>query len=210
VGQGQWVTVVDRTHCLHFDMGGEALPPRRDLAICRSRKNSLFLTHLDRDHISFIEKMSTPLRICLAQNNPLDPRADRVKLPACRHDQRARIKIWRPGTDRDLSPNERSLIYVVDGRILIPGDSTARQEQQWARDLSEALTGVRILVAGHHGSKTSTSDALLRALPKVDLAMASSRKRVYGHPHFTVVSRLRHHFVPLVATEQFGALAWRY
>lgn len=66
------------------------------------------------------------------------------------------------------------------------------------------LKSVRVLALGHHGSRTSTSKDLLKELPNLKLAIASARKRRYGHPHRETVEALGKFKVPILSTEDWG------
>lgn len=54
VGQGQWLTWVRPSDCVHFDMGGEVAPLKRIRELCHRKKNYVYLTHADMDHIKFL------------------------------------------------------------------------------------------------------------------------------------------------------------
>jgi competence protein ComEC len=68
------------------------------------------------------------------------------------------------------------------------------------------LSGSRILVLGHHGSRTSTSSLLLDHLPRLTAAVSSARFRKYGHPHARVRRDLAKRHIPLLRTEEWGNL----
>lgn len=85
---------------------------------------------------------------------------------------------------------------------LLLGDVTAAVE----RDLPVPPTP--LLLAPHHGSATSSSEALLRAA-RPQVALASVGVNRYGHPAASVVARYAEHGVPLVTTRDHGALRHR-
>src|SRR5690606_28735777 len=60
-------------------------------------------------------------------------------------------------------PNERSDVYILS-HVLLPGDSTIAAEKRWSNYLPK---GLNILIAGHHGSFTSTGQDLLMKLPEL-------------------------------------------
>src|SRR5690606_20733785 len=67
VGQGQWVTLTQPQHCLHFDFGGEWNPIRRVLRHCQGKMNFLYLSHFDWDHRSFMTSILENFRhVCRA------------------------------------------------------------------------------------------------------------------------------------------------
>ena len=109
--------------------------------------------------------------------------------------------------------NEVSRVFVIEKTILAPGDSPQKAEKYWAPQLAVHQINqtpdqnrIRILVLGHHGSRTSTSAALLSRLPHLNAAIVSARKKKYGHPHAEVVARLRDKKIPMLLTEEWGSL----
>jgi competence protein ComEC len=99
-----------------------------------------------------------------------------------------------------ITSNDLSRVFQWKN-ILIPGDSPIKQERIWGHNSD---TRSQILILGHHGSRTSTSDTLLNHLPNLKFAIASARKSVYGHPHKEVLQRLKTHHIPLLRTEVWG------
>lgn len=113
-----------------------------------------------------------------------------------------------PTTNRAAAAtNDESRVYFAD-ESLITGDSPRRQELQWScgKRFSQLAQRTHILVLGHHGSKTSTSEELLARLPNLRQAIASARFARYGHPHEEVVRRLKSHGIALLRTEDWGSL----
>ena len=214
IGQGQWVTVVTNNVCLHFDMGGEHwLPPV--LHFCFNKRNRVYLSHSDMDHIKFLPWGATHLPHLCDAAPPQDPMNSRKKrliarVRLCRSpiftNEVKVVEITPPINKTFKGHNDFSRVFVVygpDRAILIPGDSTSHAEQVWSKRL-EQLPAIQILVAGHHGSRTSTGETLLQRLPNLKIAIASARKARYGHPHPEVVARLLAHGVPCLRTEIFG------
>ncbi|WP_374673837.1 DNA internalization-related competence protein ComEC/Rec2 [Ideonella sp.] len=114
---------------------------------------------------------------------------------------------------REPAPNTRScVVRVVDGAgraVLLTGDIEAAQEQ-WLAGPANAAHDLRadVLIVPHHGSRTSSTDALLAAVrPRVAVLQAGYRNR-YGHPHPTVLARYAALGIPVVRTDQCGAWMW--
>jgi competence protein ComEC len=60
-----------------------------------------------------------------------------------------------------------------------------------------------ILKIGHHGSKTSTSDALIkRVQPRIGLISVGTN--VYGHPNYEILERLNDYFILVLDTKTNG------
>lgn len=208
VGQGQMVTYLSKTHCFHFDMGGEKFPEKKLFNTCRKKKNEVRYTHLDFDHTNFSLKAKRILpslcRVDLPFYRAVPARKKRrlQKIPPCFSKKHPHIKtLPLPKKSKPKNSNESSLIFIVKNKVLIPGDSTQRMEFYWAPQIQNPI---RILITGHHGSRYSTSWNLLKYLPDLKLAVSSARKKRYGHPHQDTIDRLRKKGVPLLQTEYLG------
>lgn len=219
VGQGQWVTWVSNDHCFHLDMGGEKVNWRAIQKLCGHRQNWVYLSHGDWDHLGFLRQARWKLKnICLkiGPKGSLSRRKRKLiqSLKPCSktlpispvHLVRWNLKHFnRNKTLGQHSSNGLSHIFQIQSRILVPGDSTSREEKFWRQALSQSHK-IRLLITGHHGSRTSTSKKLLRSLPGLKQAVSSSRHSRYGHPHPTVVNRLQLRGISLLTTENWGNL----
>ncbi len=197
VGQGSWSTYLEQDQCFHFDMGGEKLPFKEALSLCRNKRNWLLLSHEDWDHINGVKAFSRKAKhLCLFY--PKKTRRSALKtLIRCPWLPRS-IQLISRGNPSESS-NDGSLVYLLKKKILISGDASMKEEKKWLKSLSR-LQG---LLLGHHGSHTSTSKKLLQKT-KPHWAVASSRKRKYGHPHQRVQNKLKKQRVPLLKTETLG------
>ena len=105
----------------------------------------------------------------------------------------ARITVLAPcpAHDPGFDPNDNSLVLRVDYRgrsVLLMGDAEAHEEAALLADGAKLRADV--LKVGHHGSRTSSSAALLAAVrPSVAIISAGVANR-FGHPHAEVVERL--------------------
>jgi competence protein ComEC len=92
-------------------------------------------------------------------------------------------------------------------RLLLTGDVPARQEAELlARD---PLGPVTLLAAPHHGSRNSSSAALVAATqPRWVLFQAGYRNR-FGHPDPSVVAAYRAAGAQIGRSDHHGALQWR-
>jgi competence protein ComEC len=203
VGQGSWATLITPTACEHFDIGGEFAPYNQIVRACANRRNEVQFSHWDWDHIGLSKMAQRKLPNLCVQTRPAGETKSKMKLdavgalPNCQTPKVAR-EIF--GRDQG-SPNEESRVYMEDG-IIFPGDSPAKQEAKWRLKAG----GARILIAGHHGSKTATSAKLLDSLHSLKLVLVSARKKKYGHPHPAMLARVREHLLPALMTEDWGSL----
>jgi len=89
--------------------------------------------------------------------------------------------------------------------FLLTGDLPSRQEKiliDSGLDLQS-----RILKAGHHGSKHSTSAEFLKSV-KSEEAIISVGKNSYGHPHPDVLGRLREQGIKFWRTDEKGNIVY--
>ncbi|MDG1821520.1 MAG: hypothetical protein P8H24_06840 [Methylophilaceae bacterium] len=93
--------------------------------------------------------------------------------------------------DADVKDNNRSCVIKVTSRygaVLLTGDIEKRAEQVLlARQASRLKSGV--LIAPHHGSKTSSSKALIDAVAAKYVVFTVGYLNRFKHPQPIVVSR---------------------
>ena len=211
VGQGQMTTYSSTTTCIHFDMGGEKFPMKDLVKECQRKTNQVFFSHWDWDHINFSRKAWKKLFHFCRIGWPGGKGSGKKKkflsvISECSEVKQGIFKeiVFPFHLNRDKKTtyaNKHSRVVVVKDRILIPGDSPGSSEQLWRKHLP---LGLQILVLAHHGSRYSTTPELLKYLPNLKLAVASARKKRYGHPHPLVKKRLQAIGVPLLSTEEFN------
>jgi competence protein ComEC len=104
--------------------------------------------------------------------------------------------------------NEDSVILLVEWgeiAILLTGDAYGAQEVA----LLPELPRLTVLKAGHHGSRTSTSQPLLdRTRPELTLLSLGDGNR-YGHPHAEVMDRLQASGTRVIRTDWDGSTVIR-
>lgn len=66
-----------------------------------------------------------------------------------------------------------------------------------------------VLKIGHHGSKTSTSDALLAAVSPAFTIIQSGKDNRYGHPHEIILNKLQATGVSILRNDQIGIIKFR-
>jgi len=110
--------------------------------------------------------------------------------------------------DKSLDSNDQSLVVEIRFgafSALLTGDVSAAVE----RTIRDRLNPVDVLKVAHHGSRTSTSADLLKAVrPRIAL-ISAGRRNAFGHPHPTVLSRLSQADVSTFSTAEWGTLRVR-
>ncbi len=205
VGQGSWTSYITDPYCLHIDSGGTWLPmnPR-----CQNKPNILLLTHYDWDHIGFAHRLRRTFRqFCLWEtvphNTPLKKKKYLQKIPLCQKQSFPALK--RIYKSRFFRYNE-SHAYLLEKQFLITGDSDRKTEKNFSH-LKE-LKEVRLVLAGHHGSRTSLSPELLANMKSLEMILASCLKKKYGHPHKETVMMAKKYNAALFTTEHYGSVAF--
>lgn len=107
-------------------------------------------------------------------------------------------------------PNARSCVLRIggdtDGALLV-GD-IEREQELTLLNLKERAMHAEVLLVPHHGSKTSSSAAWLRAVsPRWAVIQAGYRNR-YGHPATEVLQRYRNEGIAVIRSDLCGAWRW--
>jgi competence protein ComEC len=226
VGQGSALLVRTARHSLLFDTGpgydvtgGDAgarivVPLLR--ALGESRLDLVVLSHGDRDHSGGAAAVAAAF--------PGTPALGSLPLPTlrgfgfatprrCLAGQRWRwdgvdFEVLHP-PDAARGGNAGSCVLRVAsarGSALLSGDIGRRQEA--------ALSGSPrlrsdLLLAPHHGSNTSSSEAFLRAVAPAVVAVQAGFMNRYGHPHPAALQRWAAAGAAWRRTDRDGALLWR-
>jgi competence protein ComEC len=201
VGQGLAAVVRTRHHTLVYDTGprfsaqfdaGRAVlaPYLRQMGV--GRVDGLVVSHGDNDHIGG----AASLREEIPVGRVLSSVPQRLEgAEACIAPQEwtwdgVRFALIHP-TDPGRRHNDSSCVLHIQGpygSLLLPGDIEHGAEALLVETQAAALRA-DVLVAPHHGSKTSsTADFLARVQPHIVLFPVGYRNR-YHHPHPTVRGR---------------------
>lgn len=108
-----------------------------------------------------------------------------------------------------MESNASSIILRLvygETEFLLTGDSPKRIEEYLVQEGVDLESDV--LKAGHHGSRTSTSEMFLDAVnPQFAVISAEADSR-YGHPHVEVTDMLFNHRVKTYATSEEGTVTF--
>lgn len=223
VGQGLSVVVRTRHHAMVFDTGphyrsgfntGDAvlLPFLKAKGI--SRLDTLIISHGDNDHIGGARALlrgiitdqvltSVPHKMAWVTNQP------------CRTGQR-----WQwDGVDFTMihpdrltrmarGNNDSCVLKVTAGTdsVLLTGDIEAGAERELLED--KAPLQAQVLVAPHHGSKTSSTEAFIEAVkPEWVLYPVGYRNR-YGFPRPEIAQRYQRSGAEALQSYRSGAITF--
>lgn len=215
--------------------GGRHPAGREILRILRERRRSridhVIITHGHPDHYGALRQLLDEIDIgeiwvngqLLAEERDGTMRAllsvvrskgTRVRFPGdlCRGPVDlggARVEVlWPcPRYDPELDLNDNSLTLRIafgDHSFLFTGDLESEAEKRLLRQ--ERLSRTDVLKVGHHGSKTSTTEAFIAAV-RPTLAVASAgAHNYYGHPSVLVIERLEHAGARVFRTDHNGGV----
>lgn len=212
VGQGSSTAFLSEGRAVLVDCGGNGLQNAGDTAadwfqaLGVSKLDLLILTHFDADHFNGVEELFSRMEIG-AVVIPLledDPGGRRSALCAWAAAEGAGVtavsklsQAEAGGAVFTLYPplgsgttNEEGLCVLCslgEFDVLITGDADASVEAMLTKYFE--LPDVELLVAGHHGSKHSTSADFLAAVAP-DAAIISSGENSFGHPDPETLRRL--------------------
>jgi competence protein ComEC len=86
--------------------------------------------------------------------------------------------------------------------VLLEGDAEAPSEREMLAH--GRVAAVTLLKIGHHGSRTSTTQAFLDAVAPKDAVVSVGGGNTFGHPRYEVIERIAEARVKLYRTDQFG------
>ena len=124
----------------------------------------------------------------------------------------AELDVLYPDTDVSgygEKTNDGSIVaHLVYGKtsVMLTGDAAFDTESHLLQVSTSTDLASSILKVGHHGSRTSTSDAFIAAVhPQVALISVGARN-AYGHPTEETLGRLSAAGVPVIRTDQHGII----
>ena len=123
----------------------------------------------------------------------------------------AEITVLGPVSKNADDLNNTSLVLRVDyGDVscLFTGDMEKPEEEEILA--SGADLNVDFLKVGHHGAKTSSSEAFLAAVTPQYAAISCGKDNDYGHPTPEALKRLRVHTDNILTTMDAGTLVFCY
>ena len=226
VGQGESIVLTCGPRAVVVDCGGSAITHDAGEAAVqylggqrRNHLDALILTHLHSDHANGAARLLSQLRVDTLYL-PLEADQDGY-LPEILSAAAAAGTAVEYVTDNLLlrmgdmeltvfapqlpgGENENCLVVLAaqkDFEALITGDCPAAAEELLVSRYH--LPDIEVLVAGHHGSRTSTCVRLLETV-RPDLAVISVGYNTYGHPSPEVLSRLEQYHIPVLRTDLEG------
>ncbi|MGZ8175326.1 MULTISPECIES: DNA internalization-related competence protein ComEC/Rec2 [Methylobacter] len=205
VGQGLSAVAQTTHHLLVYDTGAKfseqsdmgqsvLLPFLRSQGVAKI--DSLIISHGDNDHIGGAvslmrgmptEKILTSVPQQLSEYAPIECVAGQSWLW-----DEVKFTMLAP-RQAFVSENDNSCVLKIQskhGTVLLTGDIEAAAESWLVETYGEALKA-DVLVAPHHGSKTSSTAGFLQTVQPGYVLIPAGYRNQFGHPHKDVLARYR-------------------
>ncbi len=221
VGQGLSAVVQTAHHWLVFDTGAKfskesdmgktvLLPFLHARGV--KQIDSLIISHGDNDHIggaeSLLQGMNTRQVLTsvpgqLSEYAPLRCAAGMSWLW-----DGVRFTVLAPQPQDFVADNDNSCVLKIQSRhgaLLLTGDIEAAAESWLVETYGEQLKA-NVLIAPHHGSKTSSTPAFLSAVQPETVLIPAGYRNQFGFPHPVVVQRYQEIKAKWLNVSDSGAL----
>ncbi len=219
VGQAQAVVIETKNHLVLYDLGGKwgdkmdgtklAISPYLT-AQGWSKVDLLVVSHSDMDHAGGLMRLfdEFPVREAVSGqptvlNQRIEARRKHDKrFSLCKAGQRRQFdgvvfEILSPKLDwidsMLTSDNDLSCVLQVrigGEKILITGDLSQKGESLLLGDYGAAVLQSDVLVAGHHGSQSSSSNAFLQAVAPAHVVFSAGYLNRFNFPNQAVIERI--------------------
>jgi len=201
VGQGLAILLRTRQHTLLYDAGPRfgdfdtgqrvVLPSMRKAGV--RHLDLMVLSHAHDDHIGGAQAVHQGMPVARVLSGEASVLAPELQARACQNGEQwlwdgVRFSTWRWELATESNPSSCVLMVEASGeRLLLTGDIDSAAE----RALIESGFDLRArwLQSPHHGSRSSSSMAFLKAVAPEGVLISRGRNNGFGHPHPQVMAR---------------------
>ena len=221
VGHGLASVVQTRHHTLVYDFGpgppialdsGEAILTPYLHNQGRNRIDIAIVSHAHLDHRGGYESVVKNFPVSRTLSGMPSRLTDAQKCTAGQSWEWDGVRfniIWPPFELKNISgANNQSCVVQITsplGSLLLTGDIEAQAELALVERHGSSLRS-DVMVVPHQGSKTSSTPRFLREVkPQLGIISSGYRNR-FRHPHKVVLERYASYSIPILRTDQAGAI----
>ena len=227
VGQGQCLILHHDGKTFLIDCGGTsdktAANEAAETLLSRgiSKVDGIILTHSDRDHSGgvpyLLKRIDAGFLMLPATTAPETANAltggfsgevilveDNLLIGS----GSGKITVFSPIFAAETNENSLCILFESENcAILVTGDRSQLGESVLLHE--NTVPDVDLLIAGHHGSKYSTSEELLTAVSPENVFISVGQDNIYGHPARELLDRLTDFGCEIYRTDNEGTLIFR-
>jgi competence protein ComEC len=218
VGQGLAILLRTHGHALlydagprfgEFDIGERVVLPAIQRAGVR-RLDMMLLSHADSDHAGGALAIQSGMPVDRVLGGDTGRMPPGLQVQACRNGETwtwdevtFSTWIWEDAAEG----NQASCVLKVQAngeRLLLTGDIDVNAERAMLEQGFDARA--EWLQSPHHGSRSSSSRAFLRAVGASGVLISRGRNNAFGHPHPLVMSRYQWSGMQIYDSAELGAI----
>lgn len=231
VGQGQCLVFQEGGATLLYDCGGDSVTKAGEtasrflLSQGIGKVDVLVLSHYDVDHAGGVCQLMerTPIDLLYLPDIPCETdMRQEIEETAARYQTEIRyvtqntllsigdtqVQIYAPVTEAKANDASLALLYSQGSYdILATGDMSSSAERMLLTE--NRLPNIEILVAGHHGAKTSTCNTLLEETRPETVLISAGKNNFYGHPAQSTLDRIEEFGAEVIRTDLCGNITIR-
>lgn len=222
VGQGMAIVIRTREHVLLYDLGpgyspefnageGIILPFLRAANI--RKVDRVIISHGDLDHAGGLPAILAAYPQAEYLSSATGVLANTWRAALCRSDQQwhwdgVDFRILHPDEGFYSDNNASCVLQISNDRfnVLLPGDIDSGMEQFLLRQWPQLHAD--ILLAPHHGSRTSSHPQFVETLQPAYVIFSSGYLNQFNHPHPQVVKLYTNSGTIGFDTAETGAISW--
>jgi len=220
VGQGLANVVQTSNHTLLFDTGakyssGFNLGDSVIIPFLHAKHiqhlDKVIISHGDNDHIGGFKSISENFEIKEILTSV--PEKIQAKTTRCQAGQQwqwdgVSFTILSPNKNTQLKGNNTSCVLKISTAkhsALLTGDIEKEAESHLLKNTPQKLKST-LLIAPHHGSKTSSTQPFLTAVSPTLALFSSGFKNRFQHPHKTIIARYQYNNIKTLNTNCTGQI----
>jgi len=223
VGQGLSVLIQTRHHSLVYDTGprySDSFDAGKNIIVPFLKSQGvlapdmLIVSHGDNDHSGGATSILDQLDIEYVYTGANQKRWQHDNAIPCYAGQSWQwdgidFEMLHPASEKIVGGNNQSCVLQVrigEYAILLPGDIEIETENVLVSNLKDQLQS-DVLIAPHHGSKTSSSPAFIEAVAPKLVLIANGYRNRYRFPHASVTHRYTYLGAVYAETAKRGAIS---